>query len=233
MWENANEILNQAVVRMIRGVAEFLPGVIALVVIMVLSVLIAWVLRAMLRRSLRGFQLDQRLEQWGFTGLADWSPARSPTLLIASVAYWAIILLGLLVGLSALDANLTSVLVMRLFAYVPNVFAAFIILFVGVFIARFLARGVLISAVNMQIHSARLLSLGVKWLVMVLTGAMTLEHLGIGGQIVRLAFGILFGGIVLALSLAVGLGSKEMVTRSLRQMGKTEEDEANEYLHHL
>ena len=42
-----------------------------------------------------------------------------------------------------------------------------------------------------------------------------MEHLGIGGGIIRLAFGILFGGIVLALALAVGLGSKELVSRSL------------------
>jgi hypothetical protein len=50
---------------------------------------------------------------------------------------------------------------------------------------------------------------------------MALEHLGIGGHILTLAFGILFGGIVLALAIAVGLGSKEMVTRSLeRQLGE-------------
>ena len=74
----------------------------------------------------------------------------------------------------------------------------------------------------MQIQSARLLSIGVKWLVLVLAGAMALDHLGIGRQILLLAFGILFGGIVLALALAVGLGSKEMVSRSLeRQIPRT------------
>ncbi len=67
----------------------------------------------------------------------------------------------------------------------------------------------------MNLQYARLLSAGVKWLVNVLAVAMALEHLGIGGGIIRLAFGILFGGIVLALALAVGLGSKELVSRSL------------------
>ena len=67
----------------------------------------------------------------------------------------------------------------------------------------------------MNLQYARLLSQGVKWLVLVLTAAMILDHLGIGGAIVELAFGILFGGIVLALALAIGLGSKEMVSRSL------------------
>ena len=54
-----------------------------------------------------------------------------------------------------------------------------------------------------------------KWLVLVLTAAMVLDHLEIGGAIVALAFGILFGGIVLTLSLAVGLGSRDIVSRSL------------------
>ena len=57
--------------------------------------------------------------------------------------------------------------------------------------------------------------LGVKWLVLVLTAAMVLDHLQVGGNIVELAFGILFGGIVLTLALAVGLGSRDLVSRSL------------------
>ena len=63
--------------------------------------------------------------------------------------------------------------------------------------------------------NARFLSLGVKWLVLVLTAAMALDHLQIGGAVVDLAFGILFGGIVFTLSLAIGLGSRNLVSRSL------------------
>jgi len=46
---------------------------------------------------------------------------------------------------------------------------------------------------------------------------MVLDHLHVGGGIVELAFGILFGGIVLTLALAIGLGSRELVTRSLER----------------
>jgi hypothetical protein len=46
------------------------------------------------------------------------------------------------------------------------------------------------------------------------------------GDIVKMAFGIAFGGIVLALALAVGLGSKELVSRSVeRQEEKEQQDE--------
>jgi hypothetical protein len=44
---------------------------------------------------------------------------------------------------------------------------------------------------------------------------MVLDHLEVGGVVVELAFGILFGGIVLTLSLAIGLGSRDLVSRSL------------------
>jgi hypothetical protein len=92
---------------------------------------------------------------------------------------------------------------------------AAILLIAGTLLARFLARSVLIGAVNEQLQYARFLSLGIKWLVLVLTAAMALEHLQIGGNIVGLAFGILFGGIVFTLALAVGLGSRDLVSRSL------------------
>ncbi len=235
MLNQVNDILNQAAARISRSIAEFLPGLLALAVVFLFTLLFAWVARMMIRRSLRGIDFDQRVEQWGLSGMSDWSPARSPSLLIAALAYWLIVLMGLLIGLSALNASVTSTLVLALFSYVPNVIAAVLILIVGVIFARFVARGVLISAVNMQIQSARLLSLGVKWLVTVLAGAMALEHLGIGGQIVRLAFGILFGGIVLALALAVGLGSKDIVSRSLeRQVDRqAEQEEAATRFHHL
>ena len=106
--------------------------------------------------------------------------------------------------LAAFDSTITSQLVYQLFAYLPNVAAAVLVLLIGNILARFLARSVLIGAVNMNLEYARVLSAGVKWLILVLAIAIALDHLGIGGSIVRLAFGILFGGIVLALALAGG-----------------------------
>jgi hypothetical protein len=106
--------------------------------------------------------------------------------------------------------------------------AGSLVLLVGIVVARFLARSVLIGAVNMNLQYARVLSVGVKWLVIVLAGAMALEHLRIAPGIVQLAFGILFGGIVFALVLAVGLGSKDLVTKSLERDGKKQPSEAIE-----
>ena len=110
--------------------------------------------------------------------------------------------------------------------YISRIVAAVVLLIVGTIVARFLSRSVLINGVNMNVQYARLFSLGAKWLVLVFTAAMVLDHLGIARSIVDLGFGILFGGIVLALALAVGLGSRDLVSRSLeRDRHKTPPEE--------
>lgn len=232
MWNQVEIALNESARRIITGAANLLPGFVALVVALLISAIVAGIVAFLLRRSLRGIDFDARAARWGLGGLAAVSPGKSPTVLVVRFVSWCLMLVGFLIGIAAFDATLTSRMVLRLFAYLPNLLAAILLLIAGTIIARFLARGVLIGAVNMNVQYARLLSLGVKWLVLVLTAAMVLDHLGIGGKIVDLAFGILFGGIVLALALAVGLGSKDLVSRSLERQTTTREEE-REPFHHL
>jgi hypothetical protein len=74
----------------------------------------------------------------------------------------------------------------------------------------------------------------VKWIVIVLAFAMALEHLKIARGIVELAFGILFGGMVLTLSLEVGLNSKDLTAKSLeRGVTKVSREPVEDPLRHL
>ena len=213
MWEHINEALGDGVRRVLQGVVDFLPGLVILLLALVCASVVAWVVSRLTRALLRWIKFDKRMEALGFAGLADWSPRRSPTLLVAKIAWWLIIMFGLLVGLAGFAADLASKIVMETLAYLPNVLVGLALLAIGNLLARFLARGALIGAVNLQIRSAQIISLVVKWLVLVITAAMVLDHMHIGGGIVKLAFAILFGGVVLVLALVVGLGWKDLVSR--------------------
>jgi hypothetical protein len=233
MWEQVQQALSQSTTRVVSQVASLLPGIVALLLAVLVSIGIAMVVAAVVRRLLTGIQFDERVMRWGFPSLVEWSPGRSPTLLASRVTLWTVIFIGFAIGVSAFDLTLTSTLVLNFFEYLPHVLASIVVLLVGNAIARFLARSVLIDAVNMNLQYARLLSTGVRWMVMVLAITMALEHLAIGGGIIRLAFGILFGGIVLALALAVGLGSKELVSRSLEREAQRAAEESEEPVRHL
>ncbi len=176
-------------------------------------------LSALLRRFLTAAKFDERLARNSISPISDWSPANSPTALIGRVVFWGCVLIGCFIGISAADAAYPgdSQVSTFIIPYITHSVGAVLLLIAGTVIARFLERSVLIGAVNAKLQYARFLSLGIKWLVLVLTAAMVLDHLQIGGAVVELAFGILFGGIVLTLALAVGLGSRDIVSRSLER----------------
>jgi hypothetical protein len=215
IWRNMAEALHQSLDRVLLLLIAILPGILAFLVALAVFTLIGMALSALLRRILAAAKLDERIARG--RGSSEWAPSTSPTALIARVSFWGSILLGLIIGVSAFDASYATATTLpsSLMPYLTRVVGVAVLLIAGTLIARFLERSVLIGAVNEQLQYARFLSLGIKWLVLVLTAAMVLEHLQIGGNIVGLAFGILFGGIVLTLALAVGLGSRDLVSRSL------------------
>lgn len=235
MWQQVHVALRESFVRVVTKLAVLLPAVLALLVAVLLFALLAWLVAFLLRRALTALKLDERVGQGRNNPFSDWAAQQSPTELIARIAFWGFIIAGFVVGIAAFDGayNNNAVLTAFLLPYLAHTVGAVVILITGNIIARFLSRTVLIGAVNMNLQYARFLSLGVKWLVLVLTAAMTLEHIGIGGVIIELAFGILFGGIVLTLSLAVGLGSKELVSRSLERDAAKRVDEPARPISHF
>jgi hypothetical protein len=214
-WRQISEALHMSIYRVLSLFVALLPGILACFLAVIVFSFIGVVVSAFLRFVLVRLKFDEHIARSG-PG-SEWTPSTSPTALIARIAFWALLLMGLLIGISAFDASYAAyaALSFNLLPYVTHFVSSVMILIVGTLLARFLARSVLIGAVNAQLQYARFLSLGVKWLVLVLTAAMVLEHLEVGRTIVELAFSILFGGIVLTLALAVGLGSRQIVSRSL------------------
>jgi len=221
--------LHASLTRALTTLATLLPAVTAFVLAVVVSALIGAFLAFVLRRILSALRADERLRSNSETSVIAWSSLRSPTLLFSQIVFWGCVVVGTVIGISAFAAAYSNSehLEAAMLPYVARVVGAALILLAGMVAARFLARSVLIEAVNLNLHYARLLSLGVKWMVMVLTIAMALDHLSIGGGIVELAFGILFGGIVLTLSLAIGLGKPDLVRKSLDQDDRTYAEEAH------
>lgn len=234
MWNHTEQALHDSMGRVMMKVATLLPGVLAFIIALLIFLIIAWIIAAVLRRVLLAAKFDERVGRGGGS-IAELSPAHTPAVVVTRLVFWGFVLIGVLVGLSAFEASSAEpVFAAYVFAYVPRIIGAAILLFVGTVLARFLSRSMLITGVNLNLHYARLLAIGVKWLVLVLTAAMVLDHLAIGGEVVDLAFGILFGGIVLALALAVGLGSRDLVSRSLeREAAKSEPHQEEQRLHHF
>ena len=213
MAEEFRRALALASDRIVQSVGSFLPGALVFLGLLLLASVLAMLIRSGLRRGLKRLDFDRRAEGWGFS-MAEWTPSGSTGSLVASTAYWTVLVLGLLLGLTALDAALPTQFAVSVLQYVPHLVAAMAILVIGGIAARFLARTMLIGAVNLGLRYARLLSVTVKWLVLIVAVAMALDHIGIGRTVLLLAFGITFGGVMFAVALAIGLGARDFVSRA-------------------
>ncbi|MEE9231628.1 MAG: hypothetical protein V3U86_13070, partial [Acidobacteriota bacterium] len=52
--------------------------------------------------------------------------------------------------------------------------------------------------------------------IIVLAGAMALQHMGLAGDIIRLAFGIILGALAVAAAMAFGLGGRDLAAKKLQ-----------------
>ncbi len=217
MWERVRQVLSEALDRLGAVAAADLPGLVAMLLVLACGVGLAFAVRALLRRALSRVGLDHRAREWGVTTGRNLEPRREPSWLVARGAFWFVLLAAVALALDVLGAGTSTAAGLALLAALPRLVVGTVVLLVGVGAARFLERSVLIGAVNRQLHQARQLALGVKWLVFILAAAMALEHVGVGGGLATLAFGIILGGVMLAVALAVGLGARDAVARALER----------------
>jgi hypothetical protein len=232
MWQQVEQSLHTSMVLVVNKIATLLPGILAFIVAFLFFLFVGWLLSLLVSRILAALHFDERMGR-GAHAMAEWSPRATPSLLVGRIVFWGFVVAGVVVGVSALSTS-EHVVSGWMLGYVPRVVGAAILLLAGNVLARFVSRSVLITGVNLNLSYARILSMGVRWMILVLTGAMVLDHLALGGAIVELGFGILFGGIVFALSLAVGLGSRDLVSRSLeREAARPVEVAQPEKVHHF
>jgi len=233
VWKDA---ITDSFNKFLGKVLTFLPNLLAMITILIIGFLIAWIFKKLLFHFLKAIQFDKVSERWGLTHiLSQGGLAYSPANLVSRFFYWVIVLITLILGINALEVAATQNFIAQFFSYLPNLFAAVIILVIGYLIAIFLGQAALIAAVNARMESAKLLSRSVRWFIIILSLTMALYHLGIAEKVIVAAFSITFGGIVLALAIAFGWGGRELAKDFLEKLsrGKDERDKGRDHISHL
>lgn len=210
-------------------VAHFLPKLLALLTFLVLGLTAGWLVKFLLLRPLRAFRFDVLCERFGLgSSLATTGTKQSISHLDDRLSFWLGFLLFAFMGIDALDQTATANMMSGVIEFLPHTLAAVLLLFFGVLLANFIAEAALIATVNAQIQEARIIANFIRLGVLIFTAAMVPTHLGIAKEIIVAAFSIMFGSIMLALAIAVGLDgqniAKDVLEHRLRQ-GKVKQDE--------
>jgi hypothetical protein len=195
-----------------------LPGILAMATLVAVGLAGGWLAGRVARRLARAVALDRRAETWGLCrALARSGIRRTPSEVIGLFVFWSIFVVFVTLAVDALAIPGTSRVTDFVLSGIPRVLGAALILLAGWLVANFLSERALIAAVNALVPEARLLARAIRWAVLLFAGATAVTHLGIGKEMVLVAFGITFGGLVLTLSLAFGFGGRRLARQILNR----------------
>jgi Mechanosensitive ion channel, conserved TM helix len=231
MGEKILNSLTQTMDSVAEKVTQFLPQLMVMLIIILLGLVIAWVLKVVVRRVLGWLNLGTISESTGVTELLSKAALPSPVDLLSRLVFWVVWLAFVLLGVEALGVVALQEQIARLLSFLPQIFVALLILFVGLLAANFFSRATLLAAANANYPSARLFSNVVRLLIAILAVTMAFEQLGLGQHAVLIAFSIAFGAVMMGLAIAFGLGGKDVARRILErefsEKKKEDEDEVS------
>jgi hypothetical protein len=206
-------------------IIDFLPRLLAMLIVVILGWIIAFVARFIIRRFLILVKFDAFSEKSGVSQTLTRVGLPAPGELVARVVYWVIWATFMVLGLNVLDIATLHEEISHFFQFVPHIFVVLLILYVGFWAAHFFSRAALLSAVNSNFPLPRLLAGFVKLGIAFLAVTMAFEQLGLAKTAVLIAFSITFGAVMLGLAIAFGMGGRDIARRVLEKQLLDHEEE--------
>ena len=218
-----------------RAVVAFLPTLLTGAVVFAAGLLLAWLVKLLVIRIVRLFKLDAALAKTGVNEVLEKMAVKdTPAKLVGRTFFWLIAFIFFVIALKVMKVPAIDQLLEKFLIYLPNVFVALVILTIGWLLGNFLGRAALIASVNAGVRLAGQISRSVKAIVLIFAFVMAFEQLGIGRNTMVAGFAIAFGGLVLALALAFGLGGQEIARSFLeKRFGRKDRDNDKDDLEHI
>ncbi|RZI83990.1 MAG: hypothetical protein EOP38_10680 [Rubrivivax sp.] len=201
----------------------FLPRLGVALLVMLAGILLAKAARFAIQRGLHAINFHILTKRSGMDSFLKKGGTLVDTVdLFGILAYWLVILVALVVAFNGLGLTHVTELLGRVMWFVPKVIVALLILAFGAYFARFVANAVYTYCENADIRDGEALGRLARYAIMVFVVMIALDQMEVGGTIIRDAFLILLGGVVLAFALAFGLGGREWAAARLEEWWPTD-----------
>ncbi len=202
------------------GVVNFVPNLVVALVILI----VGWIIGALLGRAIwqifRSLKVDEALRKAGLDSLLSRGGVRLDSgAFIGALVKWFVVVVFLMAALDVLGlAQVNLFLQDVVLGYLPRVIVAALVLLVGGVVGDVLGRVVSTAARTANVSSAHFAGAVAKWAVWVFAILVAVSQLGIAPALTQ----TLFTGIVIAVSLALGLsfglGGQEQASRFLDRL---------------
>lgn len=219
MTENWGTAITNSFQNLWANVIAIVPQLIIALLIVVIGWLIGALVGRVISQIIRSLKVDEGLRRAGVEDtLARGGIVLNSGNFVGGLVKWFIIVVFLVAALDILHLTQVNIFLQNVVLYyLPQVIVAVLILLVAAVIGDVMQRIVTTSARTAEIRSARFLGSFTKWSIWIFAILAALIQLNIATAFIQ----TLFTGIVVALSLAVGLafglGGQEAAARFIEK----------------
>ncbi|MBU2945836.1 mechanosensitive ion channel [Zobellia uliginosa] len=186
-----------------------IPKILVAVIIIIIFVVGGKFVAGLLTDLLESLKLDGIVQKMNLGGIS--SNTNLPKL-IGNIAFFFIVLFGITTALEKLEfAKLTEILD-TLVGVSGNILFGLVILIIGNWIASIAHKAMAKDENNLFVASI------VRMCILAIFLAMGLKTMGIGDDIINMAFGITLGTIAVTVALSFGLGGREAAGKQMERI---------------
>ncbi len=202
-------------------VIVFLPNLLAAILILVIGVLIAAALGRLVKKVLVLMKFDRLMDSLRVNPfLRRFDVHLSTAGILAWLVKWFLIFVVIVAAAEALGLEQITAFINSVLLYIPNVFAAVIILLLGIAAANFVENVIVKSTTTIRSQSATFLGLLAKWAIVIFSFLIALVQLRIAPSLINTVLAGFVFMIALAGGLAFGLGGKEVARELLEVLAR-------------
>lgn len=201
---------------------EVFLNILVMLLIMILGLVVSWFLRKLMEKLLILFRFDKWAASVGIVTFLQRGGVKSqPSTIISRIIFWIFMITIFSFGLNYVGISQFTEYASRITSALPYIVVSIIIVIVGMIFSTFLSRVIYMACENANIGYGDAISKSVRILLVIITFAIVFEYMGLGSTVISISFLIIFGGIVMTLSLALGIGLSSVLADIIK--GKIDE----------
>ena len=229
MVQNWGQAIINALSNALNLILTFIPRLIGFAVILLVGWLIATLVSKAVALLLRKVGFDRMSERIGLNRFEERMGVKMDSAgILGKIVYWFILLIFLVPAADALGVPAVSNVLNELVAYIPNVFVAILVLFLGALAGTVVADLVRGATASAKISNPNLFANLARYAIIGFAALIALEQLQIAPALLNELFGALVAAVAIAFGLAFGLGGQETARKWLNRGENTVSDAASQ-----
>jgi hypothetical protein len=218
-WNTLSDGLGTSFYSLGGGIVNFLPNLILAILVVIIGWIVGSILGRFVSQLIKSVRLDEALAKAGVADIVKRGGMNLNTgRFIGTLVEWFFIIVFLMAALNIIGLrDVNMFLSETVLTYLPKVIIAVLILLLAAVIADVMQKIVVASARSAEFRSAHMLGAITRWVIWIFGLLAALSHLGIADALIQ----AVFSGIVIAISLGVGLsfglGGQEAAARFIEK----------------